>query len=300
MKRKSLLAIALASATLSGCSIVGGIVGVVVVGAVLVGVGQMVVLEWGPVTESWPAQPADADTAKILALGKQTAERRISLDITASGTWVDNQFGGSNMRVRMMWKKPDRLRLDVFSEPTEAGGPVVIKEIYLRPNANEWRLYDNAAKVLTILDYRNAEKSVNELRVLRVEPMPWFFRTGADVARRRWKMEFLGPGERGDLFRLSPANDGWAREGEIEIDPRNGMPTRIAMRHQWVDSTLPMKELVVESHQEDATLDDAVFEPWMPKPEEGWTIQRQDMGVKEDAEAVIKRANETDRAVVRK
>ena len=130
-----------------------------------------------------------------------------------------------------------------------------------------------------------------------MEPLPWFFRDGKDLARRRWKLESLGGKDRCLAFSMKPANDQWPRSGEIDLDPQTGMPTRIALR-PYFGATNDREEVVVESLEENPQFDRSVFTPWTPKPEDGWEIHRLSMTEKNEAEAVLQRANELDRMTV--
>lgn len=254
--------------------------------AIAEAINQFVKIEVGPTTEEWQIQPTDDETKSLLDFGKQRAERRTSLTVVVSGSFVDSHFGGRNGRAIVRWKKPEMLRIDYEGESDRADGKPV-KATFLRPSIHEWRQYDETGKSLQITDWRHADKAAMELSIFRLEPLPWFFRDKTDVARRRWRLELIEPHEEGLLFDMKPANREWPHAGEIVLDPQTGMPKRIQLIRFADGGNASRQELIVDSLEENPRFEAEVFAPWTPEPGDGWTIVRQNMGVKEDADAVL-------------
>src|SRR6476661_1195064 len=103
-----------------GCTAVA-VVGIVAVGTVAASLVfgvlalalQDTAVQLGPESDTWPVQETDAAAMSLLTLGRQTEFRRTTLNIEATGDYVDHFFGLENVRVQFQWRKPNVLRIDV-------------------------------------------------------------------------------------------------------------------------------------------------------------------------------------------
>jgi outer membrane lipoprotein-sorting protein len=287
-----------------GCTAVA-VVGVAAVGVAVVSVAlgvvalafQDAVVQFGPESDSWPVQPTDAPAAAVLGVGKQTESRRTSVNIEATGSYVDQFFGGEKVRVQFRWRKPNVVRIDVSGARKEPNGAhVPIRRTFIRPNNDEFWCYDHSAKTVDVFEWLNADQSMQALNLMRWEPLPWFFPSAHDVIQRRWKIETVGPVDGGVKLSLKPANERWKMEGDVWLDPKSGMPKKLSLVSRFAAWNFK-GDVDIERLEENAPIDAEVFQPWTPDPKEGWQINRHDMGQKEGAEEAVKILGPNDKSL---
>src|SRR6185369_2995105 len=102
----------------------------------------------------------------------------------------------------------------------------------------------------------------------RMEPIHWFFPDQHDLRRRRWKIERAGSTKEAIQFVLKPANKSWEWKGEVWLDRKTGMPSRVMLIDPGSDDH--SFDLRVTRLEENPPIDDAVFKPWLPDAKEGW------------------------------
>jgi hypothetical protein len=306
MSKRLLIAIGIAVGIgVLGCT-AAVVVGVAKVGVVVVSTALGVVafafqdalIQFGPESDAWPVQPTDAAAAAVLNVGKQTDARRTSVNIEATGGYVDQFFGGEKVRVQVRWRKPNVVRIDVNGVGKGANGAdVPIRRTFIRPNNDEFWSYDHGAKTLDVFNWSNAAQDMRAMNVMRWEPLPWFFPSTHDVIQRRWRIETVGPADGGVKLSLKPANERWKMEGDVWLDPKSGMPTKLNLVSDFA-AWKAKGDVKVERLEENLPIDVEVFQPWTPDPKDGWQINRHDMGQKEGAEGAVKVFGPNDKSLV--
>ena len=220
----------------------------------------------GPESDSWPEQTVSDDVKAILDRGLEIARKRQSLLLVAEVRATEEGQRG-RATVRIQWRRPDWLRIDIDVEDEENGKPIKERQTFLHPNNNErWIVYSDA-KQLSISEW-SPERGRHELRS---EPLPWLFPDRFDLRRRRWKIERAEPAKEGMHLLLKAANkDLPLEDAEVWLDPKSGMPRRYLEK---VSSSggLDIRVLRIE---ENAQIDDSVFKIAMPDPNKGWKIDR--------------------------